>query len=53
MLINPIGKIIVNNAVWKNPKNDFYWRNSSKYDLKVYFEGVKKYKNNKLIYPNE
>lgn len=53
LLINPIGKITVTNAVWKNPRNDFYWRNSSKYDVKVNFEGIKKYKNNKLIIPNE
>lgn len=53
LFVNPIGKITVTNAVWKNPKIDFYWRNSSKYDVKINFEGNKKYKNNKLINPND
>ncbi|MBF4486003.1 right-handed parallel beta-helix repeat-containing protein [Flavobacterium sp. CSZ] len=46
---NPIGTITIINAVWKNPKKDFYWRNSSKYEVKIVLDKVKKYKNNVLI----
>ncbi|WP_166921689.1 right-handed parallel beta-helix repeat-containing protein [Flavobacterium poyangense] len=46
---NPIGTITVTNAVLKNPKKDFYWKNSKKYDVKVIFDKVKKYKNNELV----
>jgi hypothetical protein len=46
---NPAGTIRITNAVWKNPKKDFYWRNSSKYNVKIVLDKVKKYKNNKLI----
>nr|WP_315255280.1 hypothetical protein [uncultured Flavobacterium sp.] len=48
-LKNPTGIITITNAVLKNPKKDFYWRNSSKYGVKVIFDKVKKYKNNELI----
>ncbi|WP_337967380.1 right-handed parallel beta-helix repeat-containing protein [uncultured Flavobacterium sp.] len=46
---NPAGTITITNAVWKNPKKDFYWRNSSKYNVNIVFDKIKKYKNNKLI----
>lgn len=48
-LLNPVGEITVTNAVWKNSRRDFYWRNSTKSEVKVFFKGLKKYKNNKLI----
>ncbi|MEM0575283.1 hypothetical protein [Flavobacterium polysaccharolyticum] len=46
---NPIGKIMITNAVWKNPKKDFYWRNSNAYDINIVLDKINKYKNNKLI----
>ncbi|MBP4141515.1 right-handed parallel beta-helix repeat-containing protein [Flavobacterium sp. P4023] len=48
-LQNPTGTITITNAIWKNPKSGFYYKNSSKYDVKVILDNVKKYKNNKLI----
>ncbi|MFH6944320.1 right-handed parallel beta-helix repeat-containing protein [Flavobacterium sp. FlaQc-50] len=50
---NPMGTITISNAVFKNPKKDFYWRNSSKYEVKVIFNKIKKYKNNELINTND
>lgn len=46
---NPIGKIMITNAVWKNPKRDFYWRNSNKYDINIVLDKINKYQNNKLV----
>jgi hypothetical protein len=48
-----MGTITISNAVFKNPKKDFYWKNSSKYEVKVIFNKIKKYKNNELINTND
>lgn len=48
-LKNPKGNIVITNAVLKNPKKDFYWRNSGKHGVNVVLDKVKKYKNNELI----
>jgi len=52
-LLNPVGKFIITDAVLKNPKKDYYWRNSTKNDVEVIFKRIKKYKNNSLINSNE
>jgi hypothetical protein len=48
-MLNPTGTIAITNSTWKNPVNDFFWKNSDKYGVKIIFDKIKKYKKNKLV----